>query len=170
MTQANAPSMQRAEQHRHRRASAPSDSASRSRCPASHWRSRPRARRASVMPIPISACVRPVRIDPRLVQEQQREPAIATADPTSNCRPSRWPRKMRAEQRIGHQQQREHHRDQPRGDVLLGAVDEVEVEAELRPARAPSQTASRARRAAAARAATQRIGRASRCPRSGSDR
>ena len=93
-----------------------------------------------------------------------RRPPSPPPSRAISCAPSRWPRKIRAKQRIGHQQQREHHRDQPRGDMLLGAVDEVEVEAELRERRAPPRSASRARRARTVSRRDQRVARACAMP------
>ena len=72
------------------------------------------------------------RAAPDLLEEEQATPTMATVDPSNEARGSTGcPKNEPGKHGIGHDQQGEHHRDQSRGDVELGGVDEIVVEHEL---------------------------------------
>ena len=83
-------------------------------------------------------------------------PTAAMAEPSTKARVIGWPQEDASEHCIRNDEQREHHRDQPRRDEPFRIVDEGEVERELEQSQqhGPAPAAGRDTQALAAQRAS----------------
>ena len=87
----------------------------------------------SVMPMPAAICAGLAGCSREAHGANSKPiPATATIEPHSEAEVGTLAEHCPAEQAAGDQQQSEHGRDDARGDALLGQVNGVEVDAELR--------------------------------------